>query len=249
MWTPDALSSEARVWSGTVWRAVESQSRAATMRLVDTLEDQEILEGLLEDNKPPLPEACRDLHYLLATPFRYAPYPGGSRFRRAGQRAGAYYASADIRTALAELAFHRLLFYRESPDAALPRNPVEHTGFAVDCGTDRLLDLDAPPLDRDADTWMAREDYAGCQALADAAREAGLEILRTRSVRDPDQGHDLTLLSPAAFCETAPHTHQTWHVFVRPDRVQVWCEAPRQRHEFTVAGFAADSRVCGVPAP
>jgi len=247
MWTPDALSSEARAWSGTVWRAVESQSRASTMRLVDTLEDQDILEGLLEDNKPPLPEACRDLHYLLATPFRYAPYPGGSRFRRAGQAEGAFYASADIRTALAELAFHRLLFYRESPDAALPRNAVEHTGFGVRCGTEGLLDLDVPPLNRDADIWMALGDYAGCQALADAARNADIEILRARSVRDPEAGHNLTLLSPAAFREGAPHALQTWHVFVRPDRVQVWCEAPRQRHEFTVAALAADPRVRDVP--
>lgn len=248
MWTPAALSSEARSWAGIVWRAVESQSRASTMRLVDTLADQEILESLLDENKPPLPEACEGLHYLLATPFRYAPYPGGSRFRRAHQRDGAFYASAEIRTALAELAFHRLLFYRESPDAALPRNPVEHTGFAVACQTDRLIDLDAPPLDRDAETWMAREDYAGCQNLADTARDADIEILRARSVRDPGAGHNITLLSPGAFGASTPQMLQTWHVFVRADRVQAWCEAPRQRHEFTVADFAADSRLSGMPA-
>jgi hypothetical protein len=230
MWTPDALSSEARPWSGLVWRAVESQSRASTMRLVDTLEDQEILEGLLEDNKPPLPDACKELHYLLATPFRYAPYPEGSRFRRAGQPEGAFYASADIRTALAELAFHRLLFYRESPDAALPRTPVEHTGFAVRCATDRLIDLTIAPLDRDAGIWTARNDYSGSQALADSAR-------------DLEAGHNLTLLSPTVFRDAAPYELQTWHVFVRADRVQVTCEAPRQRHEFTVAGFAADVRL------
>lgn len=243
MWTPGALSSEARSWSGIVWRAVESQSRASTMRLVDTLEDQEILEGLLDDNKPPLPEACEGLHYLLATPFRYASYPEGSRFRRASQPEGAFYASADIRTALAELAFHRLLFYRESPDAALPRTPVEHTGFAVRCATDRLIDLSMPPLNRDAAIWTAHNDYTGCQALADAARAGDIEILRSCSVRTPDADHNLTLLSPAVFRDTAPRELQTWHVFVRADRVQVTCEAPRQRHEFTVAGFAADVRL------
>jgi hypothetical protein len=243
MWTPDALSSEARPWSGLVWRAVESQSRASTMRLVDTLEDQEILEGLLEDNKPPLPDACKELHYLLATPFRYAPYPEGSRFRRAGQPEGAFYASADIRTALAELAFHRLLFYRESPDAALPRTPVEHTGFAVRCATDRLIDLTIAPLDRDAGIWTARNDYSGSQALADSARAAGVEALRSSFVRDLEAGHNLTLLSPTVFRDAAPYELQTWHVFVRADRVQVTCEAPRQRHEFTVAGFAADVRL------
>jgi hypothetical protein len=243
MWTRDALSSEARGWSDTIWRAVESQSRASTMRLVDTLEEQEILEGLLEDNKPPMPEACNGLHYLLSTPFRYAPYSDGSRFRRVGQPEGAFYAGEEVRTALAELAFHRLLFYRESPDAMLPRNPVEHTGFAVRFDTERLIDLTVPPLDCDSEIWTARDDYGGCQALADVAREADIEALRSCSVRDPEAGHNITLLSPGAFSDTVSHEHQTWHVFVRADRVQVWCEAPRQRHEFTVAAFAADSRV------
>lgn len=243
MWTPDALSSERRAWTGTIWRAVESQARASTMRLVETLEDQEILESLLEDNKPPLPAGCEGLHYLLATPFRYAPYPNGSRFRRADQPDGAFYASLEIRTALAELAFHRLLFYRESPDAALPRNPVEHTGFAVECATEELIDLSAPPLDCEADVWTALHDYSGCQALADAARAADVEALKSISVRDPEAGHNVTLLSPAAFRETAPCELQTWNVFVRPDRVQAICEAPRSGFEFTVADFTRDPRV------
>lgn len=33
MWTPDALSSEAQSYRGDVWRVVEAQSRASTMRL------------------------------------------------------------------------------------------------------------------------------------------------------------------------------------------------------------------------
>lgn len=243
MWTPDALSSERRGWSGTIWRAVESQARASTMRLAGTLEDQEILEGLLEANKPPLPAGCEDLHYLLATPFRYTPYPRGSRFRRAGQPEGAFYASLEIRTALAELAFHRLLFYRESPAAVLPRSPVEHTGFGVRCATEGLIDLTVSPLDRDVETWTAPLDYTGCQGLADAARAAEVEALQSVSVRDPQAGHNITLLSPVAFRETAPSELQTWHVFVRADRVQVTCEAPRLRFEFMVEDFAHDPRM------
>ena len=53
------------------------------MALVDTMAEQQRLEQLLDESKPPVPPECRSLHYLLATPFRYgAPYPGGSRFRR-----------------------------------------------------------------------------------------------------------------------------------------------------------------------
>ena len=53
----------------------------ATMKIVDTLAEQ----SLLEETKPPVPPECREFHYLLSTPFRYgAPYPTGSRFRPAG---------------------------------------------------------------------------------------------------------------------------------------------------------------------
>ena len=75
--------------AGVCWRAVEAQHRVSTMKLVDTLAEQSALESLIDATKPPVPPDCRHLHYLLATPFRYgAPYPTGSRFRRAGADAG-----------------------------------------------------------------------------------------------------------------------------------------------------------------
>ena len=68
---------------------VEAQHRVSTLKLVDTLSEQERLEQLLDASKPPVPPECRHLDYLLATPFRYgSPYPHGSRFRRAGLSPG-----------------------------------------------------------------------------------------------------------------------------------------------------------------
>ena len=78
-WTPTALAAEARAWRGKAWRVVEAQHEASTMKLVDGPEEQRLLEQLLEAAKPPLPAAAHGLHYLLATPFRYPPLPGGSR--------------------------------------------------------------------------------------------------------------------------------------------------------------------------
>src|SRR3954447_16923996 len=100
MWTPLALASEHRRLGGDAWRVVESQSRYSTMKIVDDVDEQEILEAALEHSKPAIPEACRHLHWLLATPFRYAPYPTGSRFRRARQVDGCLYASERIETAI-----------------------------------------------------------------------------------------------------------------------------------------------------
>mgnify|MGYP006921812056 CR=1 FL=1 len=48
MWTPTALASELRSYSGKVWRVVEAQHRISTNRLADSLEDQARLEALAE---------------------------------------------------------------------------------------------------------------------------------------------------------------------------------------------------------
>src|SRR6266508_1775264 len=120
------------------------------MKLVDTVEEQEALEIVLDATKPPIPPECRPLHYLLATPFRYgAPYPTGSRFRRAGFTLGVFYASERVETALAEIAFHRLLFFAESPSTPWPTNALELTGFSVRYATGRALDLTKAPLSND----------------------------------------------------------------------------------------------------
>jgi hypothetical protein len=244
MWTPAALSSEARPYGGDLWRVVEAQHRAATMRIVDTLEEQAVLEALIEEAKPPLPPAVEGLHYLLAAPFRYRPYPAGSRFRRAGLTPGVFYASETVETALAELAFRRLLFLAESPEMAAPARPVEHTAFRIACRAERALDLTAPPLDRDRAAWEHVSDYPPCQDLAEAAREAEIAALRYRSVRDRAGRANVALLSPAAFAARAPRMFETWAVLTRRDGVRASREFPRRAAlAFSAADFAADPRL------
>lgn len=243
MWTPHALVSEPRSWSGDLWRLVESQSRVATLKLVDTLDEQAILEAELEGSKPVVPVACAGLDYLLATPFRYAPYPRGSRFRRARQPEGCFYAAERVETAVAEEAFYRLLFFLDAPGAKLPANPQERTAFRTSVATERAIDLTAPPLDRDAAVWGHPTDYVPCQELADAARSAGVEAIRYRSVRDPAGGVNLALLSPAAFRAPRPELFETWHLFLREAAVQAVREMPRLTLEVPFSAWTADPRV------
>ncbi len=79
-WRDEWFTAPLRSATALLWRGVEAQHRVATMRLVDSLDDQAMLERLLEASKPALPPAADGLHYLLATPFRYRS-PHGSRFR------------------------------------------------------------------------------------------------------------------------------------------------------------------------
>ena len=201
-----------------------------------------MLEDLIEKAKPPVPVECRGLDWLLSTPFRYdAPYPIGSRFRRAGRTAGVFYAAEAPQTAVAEMAFHRLLFFANSPATPWPVNPAEMTAFSAAVRTERSLDLTEPPLA--ADSWRDPVDYGPCQALADAAREAGAETLRYSSVRDPQRRAAVAVLACNAFAKTKPLERRTWKIGLSAAGAQAICEFPRERLEFDRAAFASDRRL------
>ena len=237
-WTPDALSSEFRSYAGDCWRLVEAQHRVSTLRLVDTLEEQELLEGIIEQTKPPVPPECRHLDYLLATPFRYGPvYPHGSRFRRAGRTLGVYYAAEAVRTAVAEMVFYRYLFHAESPGTPWPDNAAEYTAFSARLASGNLLDLTEPPLSADRAAWTHQTDYARCQALADGARSAGADLIRYQSVRDIEGGINLAVLACTVFARARPMKRRTWRILIGETGAQAICEFPRTRLEFAARDF------------
>jgi hypothetical protein len=246
IWTPAALSSEARAYKGKAWRLVEAQHKVSTMKLVDGGDEQAVLEGLIEATKPAIPPECRHLDYLLATPFRYgAIYPAGSRFRRAGRTLGVFYAAEEPETAVAEMAFYRLLFFAESPGTPWPSNPAEYTAFSTAIRTPFALDLTATPLDRDAADWTHPIDYAACQGLAETAREAKIEAIRYRSVRDPLGRANLVVLACAAFARPLPVDRQTWRIHLGPAGVQALREFPEKRLGFSRSAFVSDPRLSG----
>lgn len=211
------------------------------MGLVDTLEEQAALERVLERSKPHVPPECDHLHYLLSTPFRYgAPYPTGSRFRRAGVTAGVYYASVQPGTAIAEMAFHRLLFYAESPGTPWPANAGEYTAFSIRY-RGAGVDLARPPFDRERAAWTAPAEYGACQSLADAAREAGVPVVRYPSARA--DGGNVALLSCRAFASPAPVERQTWRIHTGAGGVRAICDAPDVRIAFDRDVFARDPRI------
>jgi hypothetical protein len=245
-WTPDALWRERRRLSASCWRVVEAQHRVSTLKLVDTLDEQALLEDLIERTKASVPVECRQLHYLLFTPFRYgAPYPTGSRFRRAGFTPGVFYASATAKTAIAEMAFHRLLFYADSPETPWPQDAGEYTAFSASYATRTALDLTAAPLNRDRASWTHVSEYEACQVLAERARATGIDVVRYESVRDPDpaRGINVALLACGAFQSRRPTGRQTWRMHFNAAGVRAICEAPRQQAGFAREAFAVDPRI------
>jgi RES domain len=217
--TPAAVSSEARLWAGSLWRMVEAQHIAATMKIVDNSEEQDVLEMLLEGSKPRQAAGAVVLDYLLATPFRYYPLRGGSRFR-AVTDPGVFYGAESVRTAGAELGYWRWKFLKDAVD--LDRlEPVAHTAFSAQIST-VVIDLRRPPFDGDAAVWMHPTDYAATQALAQTAREAHVGGIQYQSVRDSRPAWCMAVLVPQAFAHPKPNAlTQSWWLSVHQD-VVVW---------------------------
>lgn len=235
-WTPRAVASEADEFRFAVWRAVEAQHVVATMALVDTLDEQHTLERLLDASKPPLPEGAARLHYLLFTPFRYAPPPGGSRFRGPTDP-GVFYGADEVRTACAELGYWRWRHLLDSPAlAAMPTRPQTVFRAKLDAPA---VDLRQPPFARDRRTWTDPSDYAGCQRFGVIARQAGVGAIRYESVRDPQHGGCCAVLAWSAFARPMPVEQQTWVLTVARDRV-VWQRTDAihaDEHEFVADGL------------
>ena len=242
-WIAGALKSRAAALRLRGWRVVEAQSKISTMKLTDTLEEQAALEKLIDETKPKVPDECRHLGYLLLTPFRYAPYPHDSRFRRAGSLDGVFYCAEFVDTAIAEAAFHRLLFFAESPATPWPANPAEHTAFAADIATPRAIDLTRAPFARDRGAWAHLVDYSACLDLADAARQAEIEAIRYESARDPLGRANVALLTCRGFVTHDVVDRQTWHLFVSSSGVRAVCENPAVSLPFDRKAFAADPRI------
>lgn len=240
----DTLPALATRGSGTGWRVIEAQHRVSTLKITDTAAEQEMLEHLLEASKPAIPAECAHLHYLLSTPFRYgAPYPKGSRFRRAGMTPGVFYAAHHVTTAIAEAVFWRLLFYAESPQTPWPGNPGEYTAFAIQYASPRVIDLTRPPLAAHRDVWMHPTRLEGCQQLAEAARAADIGVIRYASVRDPEHRINVALLTCRAFAKSAETARQTWRIHLSAAGVRAQSEMPKRQMNFDRDTFAADTRI------
>lgn len=166
------------------WRGVETQYIAASMKLVSSFDEQDLLEQMLEDHKPPLPApgSGSSKHYLLLSPFRYAP-AHGSRFRPAG-RPGLWYGSSTLEGACMEIAYWRHRFLADAQALAGETLTTELTFFAS-IVEGLAINLMQPPWAAVSHLWKQPDDYTETRQVAEAAVEAGIEWHQYESVRAP----------------------------------------------------------------
>jgi hypothetical protein len=194
------------------------------MKLVDDVNEQHILEALLEDSKPMMRPGTSSLDYLLATPFRYHPKRGGSRFRSEIDP-GVFYGTESIRTAGAELGYWRWRFLRDSVDLNY-LGPVAHTVFCCEPSC-RVVDLRCSPFAQDTTAWTTLDRYLETQEIARVARKADVQAIIYESVRDETPAWCVAILNPAVFDGIRPKIDErAWFLSVTQNSVQL-----RSQHE------------------
>ena len=237
-WTPRAVASEAAPLRFDLWRAVEAQHVVSTMALVDTLDEQHVLERMLDDGKPPVPDGAG----ALALPAVHAVSLSAAAGRLALSRA-----ERPRRVLWRRRGAHRLRRARLLALAASARRRRRCTAMPAQAADgvsrqarDDAVDLRAAPFVRDRAAWTAPDDYAACQRFGVAAREAGVGAIRYESVRDPQHGGCCAVLTPERVRAPAPLEQQTWMLSVSRERV-VWQRTHvlrARRYEFRARGRA-----------
>ena len=201
------------------WRAVEAQHKVITRKLVDSLDEQYLLEELLDLKKPPYQQADdSQLHYLLATPFRYPPLKYGSRFGTREQR-GMWYGSAKVNTALCEVAYYRFLFL-EGTDAELGTVYADFTVFRASVRAAKGVDLTREPYLKHKSKLTHSSSYKMTQELGRKMREEKIQAFRYFSARDKDNGVNIAVLSSKAFDQKKPLAFMHWHCIANLERVE-----------------------------
>ncbi|MGV3740403.1 MAG: RES family NAD+ phosphorylase [Gammaproteobacteria bacterium] len=212
------------------WRIVEAQHISSSRDLVDTLEEHDFLEELLEDSKPLI---AKQKDYLIFTPFRYPPLKYGSRFGH-HYEPSLWYGSLELPTAFAEVAYYRLQFFKDTA-ANLDYIEIPMTAFQTYLATQRGIDLTSPPFKEHTAQISHKQNYECSQSLGTDMREAQIEAFIYYSARTQKPGKNIAAYIPAVFQKkNSQYIHQQ----------QNWiCMANQQQIEFTRLGILERERI------
>ncbi|MEO5587984.1 MAG: RES family NAD+ phosphorylase [Gemmatimonadaceae bacterium] len=188
----------------------------STRKLVDSDDEQVLLEELIDSVKPTDITNGR-IHYLLFTPFRYPPLSLGSRFGTVHER-GIWYGAIEVRTAFAEVAYYRLLFLAGT-SAPLGTISTALTLFSAGVRTQHGIDLTQPPFDAYQQSISSKTKYHQSQALGAAMRAERIEAAVFSSARDADGGRCIAVFAHAVFGRSRPRSFATWHCAASTERV------------------------------
>lgn len=201
----------------TAWRVVEAQHQLSTRKLVDSAEEQILLEEMIESSKPPA-IAAHQLHYLLSTPFRYPPLRHGSRFGGRYEM-GIWYSAEQLETAFAEVAYYRfVLIAGTTAELGMLATPL--TAFTVNVRSASAIDLTGEPFVQFEADISSPVAYDASQALGSTMRACDVEACRYVSARARERGKNVAVFTPSVFRKVRPRGFETWQLVSTNDVVE-----------------------------
>lgn len=223
-------------------RVTDDQQLIATMGIVNSVEEQGVLEELLEETKPKKPEGYGDLGYLLITPFRYPPLKHGSRFGTPFEPS-LFYASMQVSTALSETAYYRFVFLSGMQEPFDEPLQVTYSSFKVKIHSLCGVYLDKPPFDKYNPIMESKFDYQQTQGLGSSMRNEGVEAFEYTSARCPNRGKNIALFTPKALQSKQPETMERWVCSVRNEEVGFVSGDNTQRFSFKKEQFCINQKL------
>jgi len=194
----------------TAWRIVELQEKTSTRKLVDSIEEQKVLEELIDDSKPPLLREEAHFHPLLYTPFRYPPLKNGSRFGKKSEPS-LWYGSLNTQTSMAEKAYYQLAFINASAgNFEMVISPM--TIFSVKLNIVKGVRLHESPFLKYQNHISSPSSYQWSQFLGKQMRDHHLDGFLFASARDRKKGINVGLFKINSFANKQPNatSFQMW---------------------------------------
>lgn len=214
------------------WRVIEAQHVLSARDLVDTADEHDILEALLEESKPLI---NKGKHYLIFTPFRYPPLKYGSRFGSTIEPS-LWYGSLELETAFAEAAYYQLLF-QNNTDAELGYVETLLTAFNTSLNTQQGIDLTREPFAHHAGLISSKNTYEYSQPLGSNMREAGVDAFIFFSARTLNQTKNVAAFTQEVFCNNKKnqdvYNQQTWTCMANKHVVEFVRTGVSGKHRFS----------------
>jgi hypothetical protein len=199
---------------------VESQFRNSTRKLVDSDEEQALLEQLIDERaKAPIPRGFDGVHYLLFTPFRHPPLRHGSRFGTRSER-GILYGAKELPTGFAEVAYYRFVFL-EGTTADLGEVSTQLTAFRFGIAAARAIDLTQAPFDAFEAQLASKTDYTESQRIGAEMRAAGIQACLYTSARAESRGTCVAVFDNVFRPKRPIPPEQAWDCIASRARVEL----------------------------
>lgn len=208
-WQPCLEAMRQQPLSGDAWRCCGRSSPLATAQLVDSATELQQLDALLEHSQQTTRAQRVRLDPLLLQPWQQRPVPYGSRFA-ASVGAPILQGSLTQETALAEAAHRRLRFWRGMQIQPAQRllSELWLFNFAYHCANG--VRLQSRAFQPQQHLLLDPEQYGPTQQLGLSLRAAGVTGFEYPSVRCPDYGINIALLSSDCLTSSKPAEVQGW---------------------------------------